>query len=57
MLPGAFIVLTEAYISVIMTKCVASVMQCLKVSVVLCSFFLIYFCGVLSSPHASVWNV
>lgn len=56
MLPGAFVVLTEAYISVIMTKCVASVMQCLKVSVVLRSF-IFYFCGVLSSLHASVWNV
>ena len=30
MLPGAVIDLTEAYISVIMTKCVASVMYCLK---------------------------
>lgn len=56
MLPGAVIGLTEAYISVIMNKCVASVMHCLKVSVVLCSF-IFYFCGAFSSLHASVWNV
>lgn len=41
MLPGAVIDLTEAYISVIMAKCVASVMYCLKVSVVLISFIFI----------------
>lgn len=63
MLPEAVIDLTEAYISVIMNKCVASVMHCLKVSVVLCSFICLFiylfwiFRGAVSSLHASVWNV
>lgn len=41
MLPGAVMDLTEAFVSVLMTKCAASVMHCLKVSVVLCSFIFI----------------
>lgn len=49
MLPGAVIDLTEAYISVIMSKCVASVMHCLKVSVVLCSFTFFLFSVVPSA--------
>lgn len=61
MLPGAVIDLTEAYISLIMSKCVASVMHCLKVSVVLCSYIYLFiyliFRGAVSSLHASVWNV
>lgn len=71
MLPEAVIVLTEPYISVIMSKCVASVVHCLKVSVVLCSFIYLLIClfvylftyllkifrGAVSSLHASVWNV
>lgn len=41
MWPEAVIDLTVSYISVITTECVASVMHCLKVSVVLCSFIFI----------------
>lgn len=41
MMPVTVIDLVEAYISVLMAKCVLSVTYCLKVNVVLCSFIFI----------------
>lgn len=49
MLPGAVTDLTEAYISVIMSKCATSVMHCLKVSVVFCSFIYLFWLSVVPS--------
>lgn len=41
MMPGSVMDLVETYILVIVGKCVASVMYCLKVDVVLCGFIFI----------------